>query len=731
MAKEETTREKVGEIDGVPVFTTKAEALTAARALGCSATHEKLTDTGEIIYMPCADGEDKKSDFRSAEGTVQKRTLSKEIELRQEEEGNTITGYAAVFNTITDLGTFREQIAPEAFNNVLENSPNTVALINHDQNLILGRTTSNTLKLSVDDIGLKYELKLGNQSYAKDLAESMRRNDLNRSSFAFTIESETWQENVRTVNEVRGLYDISIVTSPAYKEATASIRAAAEVPAAKCGCTKKKETKKRAAASSAKLAKLPQTNNNKYLTMKNSDQLKSLRSNKLTELNALVEVVVAENRDYTEAEIQRQEQLNKDVAELDNSIQRAETTEANVKRFANVEATAPKGETVEKEKMQSGYNLQRAISDAAQGRLSGVEAEMHQEALREASAAGIQLRGNLCVPSSFINQRNVYGNDATLGGVNDGVSTTSTSASPLFEALRPTPIIESLGATQLTGFVGDIKLPSMPTDAASQPAEGAAATSITGSMEGKTLSPQRFASQIILTKEALNQANGNMSDVIARDFGNAIGNAIDSWAFARIAAGTAGFTASKLTPTDGDLADAAGTLVKATETATNDLAGTSVTDVINLWQTISSNYDVKDGKFVMSPLVAGKLMRLSQVTNGQPIMTGNICMGYDAIFTGNMPQLNLTNVHADAILDGGASDVDMGNVDAEILMFGDFSHLFYATWGGLSLTVDPFSGATEGNVKIVADQYADANLRTARAIGFMAAANATIAGADS
>ena len=181
--------------------------------------------------------------------------------------------------------------------------------------------------------------------------------------------------------------------------------------------------------------------------MKKSDQLKSLRSNKLTELNSLVEVAETEARDYTDAELSRQEQLNSDIAELDKSIERASNTEANVKRFANVNATPAKGEAVEKEKMTKRYNLQKALQEASQGRLNGLEAEMHQEALREASQFGIQLRGNVCLPQSFLEQRNVYGNDAS-GTPDDAVTTTGTQAAELVGALRPTPIIESLGATQ-------------------------------------------------------------------------------------------------------------------------------------------------------------------------------------------------------------------------------------------------------------------------------------------
>ena len=595
----------------------------------------------------------------------------------------------------------------------------------------MGRTSSDTLKLSVDERGLKYELKLGNQSYAKDLAESMKRGDITSSSFAFTIERDTWSEDLRTVEEIKGLYDVSVVTVPAYPEASATLRAEEN-----CSCAPKKETKKTVEVEkkSASKVRATRTKNkikkNNFL-MKKSDQLKSLRSNKLTELNSLVEVAETEARDYTEAEIVRQEQLNADIAELDKTIERAETTEANVKRFANVNATPSKGEAVEKEKMTKRYNLQKALQEASQGRLNGLEAEMHQEALREASQFGIQLRGNVCLPQSFIEQRNVYGNDAS-GTPDDAVTTTGTQAAELVGALRANPIIESLGATQLTGFVGDIKLPSMPTDKASLPAEAAAATAFSGSMGSVTLSPQRFAAEMTITKEALNQATGNMSDVIARDFSVAIGNSIDRYAFAKICNGSVEGTQLALVPTNTEFGAGQGTLVKASETGTNDLAATDAADAMNLWAEITGN-GVGNGKFCMTPAVAGVLAQAAVSGAGSnAALVGNSLMGHEAVWTANIPTITGTNVHADAVLTGGAADVDLGSgFVSDCMFYGDWSQLFWAQWGGLSLTIDPFSGASAGTVKIVADQYFDVGLRHAGAIGYMLAANATVLGADS
>ena len=148
------------------------------------------------------------------------------IEVRESDgDDMTLEGYAAVYNSETDLGHFREVIRPGAFDDVLDNDVR--ALINHDPNLILGRTTNGTLELSVDERGLKYRVKLGDQQYAKDFYESVKRGDISQSSFAFTIDKQSWNEErtVRSVDKVRQLLDVSPVSiQHTYAAATVQAR---------------------------------------------------------------------------------------------------------------------------------------------------------------------------------------------------------------------------------------------------------------------------------------------------------------------------------------------------------------------------------------------------------------------------------------------------------------------------------------------------------------------------
>lgn len=154
------------------------------------------------------------------------RTFAHEIRVKAEERQ--IFGHAAVFNSLSEpMWGFRERIAPGAFDDVLNDDVR--ALFNHDANLILGRTTAKTLRLTLDDSGLVYEVDAPDTQYARDLIQSMNRGDITQSSFGFSIAEDDWEEEedgivIRTILKVKRLYDVSPVTYPAYQAADSSIR---------------------------------------------------------------------------------------------------------------------------------------------------------------------------------------------------------------------------------------------------------------------------------------------------------------------------------------------------------------------------------------------------------------------------------------------------------------------------------------------------------------------------
>ena len=163
------------------------------------------------------------------------RAFATEVRASPVEDGSgalRFEGYAALFNSWSqDLGGFREQIAPGAFTKALT-ADDVRALLNHDKNYVLGRNRSGTLVLTEDERGLRFEVVAPNTQWARDLAESVKRGDINQCSFGFRTVRDDWRTadgfDERTLLEVR-LFDVSIVTYPAYLDTNANVRSCAEV----------------------------------------------------------------------------------------------------------------------------------------------------------------------------------------------------------------------------------------------------------------------------------------------------------------------------------------------------------------------------------------------------------------------------------------------------------------------------------------------------------------------
>ena len=139
-----------------------------------------------------------------------------------DDEQMIVEGYALRFNTLSnDLGGFVETISPEALKEA--DLSDVRCYYDHDTSKVLGRTTSETLELNVDDEGLYFRCQLPNTTYAKDVYESIRRGDINQCSFGFVLDEngdsfEKREDGLfkRTLTKIKSLWDVSIVSLPAY-----------------------------------------------------------------------------------------------------------------------------------------------------------------------------------------------------------------------------------------------------------------------------------------------------------------------------------------------------------------------------------------------------------------------------------------------------------------------------------------------------------------------------------
>jgi len=139
-------------------------------------------------------------------------------------EGRQLVGLAAPYESETRIGEFRERIAKGAFTRTLSENRDILALSDHDPAKVLGRTKSGTLQLEETVHGLSFRLQLPATSIGNDLRELANRGDLGGVSFGFRAIRDSWEGDLRTLEEVE-LHEISIVQSfPAYPDTTVALR---------------------------------------------------------------------------------------------------------------------------------------------------------------------------------------------------------------------------------------------------------------------------------------------------------------------------------------------------------------------------------------------------------------------------------------------------------------------------------------------------------------------------
>jgi len=184
---------------------------------------------------------------RSIMGNIERRSLAIDeiesavpllaVESRSEDDGSEreyVVGYAAKFGVLSlDLGDFVERIDPGAFGIVAERrgrrkALETRALWNHDPNYPLARYPG-TLRMTVDEVGLRYEFPVPDTSYGRDIASNIRAGIVKGSSFSFTVPSggDSWAveggRSVRTIQRIDSLLDVGPVTFPAYPDADVKV----------------------------------------------------------------------------------------------------------------------------------------------------------------------------------------------------------------------------------------------------------------------------------------------------------------------------------------------------------------------------------------------------------------------------------------------------------------------------------------------------------------------------
>lgn len=193
------------------------------------------------------------TDRRAVHGlTVETRRAELRFEAGAAGGPRRLAGRAAVYNRVTDLGAFRERIAPNAFAETLNalsakgegvspDGADVLALLDHDASKVLGRTKAGTLRLADSAAALEFEIDAPDTGAGRDAMALAMRGDLGGASIGFIVEEERVEKDdageVRVIIRAE-LLEISVVSAwPAYADTKVEARRTVFAPAARPGPT--------------------------------------------------------------------------------------------------------------------------------------------------------------------------------------------------------------------------------------------------------------------------------------------------------------------------------------------------------------------------------------------------------------------------------------------------------------------------------------------------------------
>ena len=371
----------------------------------------------------------------------------------------------------------------------------------------------------------------------------------------------------------------------------------------------------------------------------------------------ITDLCKTEIRDLNDAENAELESIKAQLVNLNEELRNLDTSISEEKVNEIIK-------TKTKTKMNKEFRLLQAINDIANNRnLSDVATAVVNEGANEMRKAGLSFGGQIQLP---IESR------SAITVSDEGEDVVVTDFENILEPLRGKNVLVQAGARYLTGLVGDVQVPIMNASNVTWEGETAPAKDGAGTFDHIKLQPKRLTAYIDISKQFLVQDSLDAEALIRQDLVNAIN--------------------SKLEETI--LSASAGTTTMPQGIFYSDSALTSVsafTDICELESDIEDANINGECKYIVSNKAKAALrtMAKSALTNELVMHDGNI---------------------------DGTAVLNTSHVGGKKIAYGDFSYLAIGQWGGIDLTVDPFSQATNGKVRLVINAFFDAKVLRPEAI---------------
>lgn len=423
--------------------------------------------------------------------------------------------------------------------------------------------------------------------------------------------------------------------------------------------------------------------------MKRSDELKEKRTTLLEDQKALLDLAKTEEgrRDFTEDEQTRFDSLTSEIEALDVNIEREEKIEKQEVRIASMKQPTKTPE----QKINRNYSFVKAIRETAEGNLTGLEREIHEEAVREAKTKGHSVMG-LGIPAFMMSpmSREEMLNRTTL---TVGTAATAGNAVPTYlegiiPALRPRLKTIELGATLYENLTGNLSIVrNAGGRAAAWEGETDAGAESNDTYEKINLTPNRLGAYTVMTKQLLFQNSVGVERDARASLENAIATAIDAAAINGL--GSSNQPLGILGQTG--IGDVAGGTNGAVPTWAN---------IVGLETAVAvDNADFGKLAYLTTPGIKGLLKQTPKVASTDSMIwdiNSSMINGYNSMTSTNVPS-TLTKGSSGAV--------------CHAIIYGDWSSLLIANWNGLDLVIDPYSGASTNVLKIYVNSWWDVDVK--------------------
>ncbi len=417
--------------------------------------------------------------------------------------------------------------------------------------------------------------------------------------------------------------------------------------------------------------------------------LKEERGRLLGELSALQTTIEKEARSMAESENNRLTEIEARLGAIKAEVETLEKLQNLAAQAAG--HSASRSEEREKESMKEQFSFKRAMNMAITGRREGVEAEFSSIGSEEFQRSGVSVSAHSIKIPSEVFKRDMSATGGTSGS--EGGVNVQTSVGSIIDVLLPKTVLRGLGVQQLSGLVGNLDMPTASTvPSAGWNTENGSATEKSPTFSKITFSPKRLAAYIQVSNQLMLQSSNSIDAYVRNWLLNAMAQSLES---AAIKGGGSNEPTGIIANSNVNVTFAGG----ATSNSTNANGIAPVwADVINLMKAIENSNGTMIN-YLTNPKVKAALQTIPRQSSG---VEGNF------IWPAGANELNGYGAATTTLVPSNLSKGSSSTLSA--LIAGDFSQMMVANWGGLELTVDPYSGATAGLTNVVLNAYMDVNL---------------------